>query len=124
MISSMSFAALPWEFSIAWIADKESENITVSVGVELPLSNCCIRVSRVFWIAISQPRSWSSMIHMVLKGVLVPLLMVSLSQIHNLVLLESGCSLPIVLLPLGKMFFIPLFWCPFFLLVGSKSVDP
>ena len=40
MISSMSFAALPWEFSIAWIADKESENITVSVGVELPLSNC------------------------------------------------------------------------------------
>ena len=52
MISSMSFAALPWEFSIAWIADKESENITVSVGVELPLSNCCIRVSRVFLIAI------------------------------------------------------------------------
>ena len=48
MISSMPFAALPWEFSIVWIADKESENIIVSVGVELPLSNCCIRVSRVF----------------------------------------------------------------------------
>ena len=34
------------------IADKESENITVSVKVELPLSNCCMRVSRVFWITI------------------------------------------------------------------------
>ena len=42
VISSMSYTTLPWEFSIAWIADKESKNITVSVRVELSLSNCCI----------------------------------------------------------------------------------
>ena len=43
MMSSMPSAALLWEFSMACIADNESENKTMSVGAVLPLSNGVIK---------------------------------------------------------------------------------